>query len=131
MAVLQKGKSNYPFWGASINLITGLDPLGLQTTSEATYATMLPGISNLTNRLRYYGFYCWLLNFYFKTEKKRNSKEQYRFIRRAELMIAIIMQSQRKGVQQITGSNFASTKIHEDNLIKQFISAGISFASLF
>lgn len=22
MAVLQKGKSNYPFWGASINLIT-------------------------------------------------------------------------------------------------------------
>jgi hypothetical protein len=81
MAVLQKGKSNYPFWGASINLITGLDPLGLQTTSEATYATMLPGISNLTNRLRYYGFYCWLLDFYFKTEKKGNSKEQYRFIR--------------------------------------------------
>lgn len=53
MAVLQKGKSVYPFWGASINLITGLDPLGLQTTSEATYATMMPGISNLTNRLRY------------------------------------------------------------------------------
>jgi hypothetical protein len=112
MAVLQKGKSNYPFWGASINLITGLDPLGLQTTSEATYATMLPGISNLTNRLRYYGFYCWLLDFYFKTEKKGNSKEQYRFIRRAELMIAIIMQSQRKGVQQITGSNFASNLIN-------------------
>lgn len=107
MAVLQKSKSNYPFWGASINLITGLDPLGLQTTSEATYGTMLPGITNLTNRLRYYGFYCWLLDFYFKFEKKGNSKEQYRFIRRAELMLAIIMQSQRKGVQQITGSNFA------------------------
>jgi hypothetical protein len=112
MAVLQKGKSIYPFWGASINLITGLDPLGLQTTSEATYATMLPGISNLTNRLRYYGFYCWLLDFYFKTEKKGNSKEQYRFIRRSELMIAIIMQSQRKEVQQITGSNFASALIY-------------------
>lgn len=113
MAVLQKGKSNYPFWGASINLITGLDPLGLQTTSEATYATMLPGISNLTNRLRYYGFYCWLIDFYFKTEKKGNSKEQYRFIRRAELMIAIIMQSQRKEVQQITGSNFASNLLNK------------------
>jgi len=108
MAVLQKGKSIYPFWGASISLITGLDPLGLQTTSEATYAAMLPGISNLTNRLRYYGFYCWLIDFYFKKEKKGNSKEQYRFIRRAELLIAIIMQSQRKGVMQITGSNFAS-----------------------
>lgn len=112
MAVLQKGKSNYPFWGASINLITGLDPLGLQTTSEATYATLLPGISNLTNRLRYYGFYCWLVDFYFRTEKKGNSKEQYRFIRRAELMIALLMQSERKGVQQITGSNFASNLIN-------------------
>jgi hypothetical protein len=107
MAVLQKGKATYPFWGASINLITGLDPLSLQTTSEATYATILPGISNLTNRLRYYGFYCWLLDFYFQKEKKGNSTEQYKFIRRAELMVAIIMQSERKEVLQITGSNFA------------------------
>ncbi len=108
MAVLQKGKSLFPFWGTSINLIMGLDPLGLQTTSEATYSSLLPGISNLTNRLRYYGFYCWLLDFYFKREKKGNSTEQYRFIRRAELMIALMMQSQRGNVQQITGSNFAT-----------------------
>lgn len=112
MAVLQKGKATYPFWGASVNLITGLDPLSLQTTSEATYATMLPGISNLTNRLRYYGFYCWLLDFYFKKENKGNSKEQYKFIRRAELMVAIVMQSERKEVLQITGSNFASNLIN-------------------
>ena len=111
MGVLQKGKANYPFWGASINLITGLDPLSLQTTSEATYATLLPGISNLTNRLRYYGFYCWLLDFYFKKEKQGNSSEQYKFIRRAELMIAIIMQSERKEILQITGSTFASDLI--------------------
>lgn len=111
MAVLQKGKSLYPFWGESINLITGLDPLSLQTTSEATYATMLPGISNLTNRLRYYGFYCWLLDFYFQKEKKGNSTEQYKFIRRAELMVAILMHSERKNVLQITGSNFASNMI--------------------
>lgn len=96
MAVLQKGKTLYPFWGASVNLITGLDPLSLQTTSEATYATLLLGISNLTNRLRYYGFYCWLLDFYFQREKKGNSTEQYKFIRRAELMVAILMQSERK-----------------------------------
>ncbi|MEI6678264.1 MAG: hypothetical protein WCL21_06635 [Mariniphaga sp.] len=111
MAILQKGKSIFPFWGASVNLIMGLDPLGLQTTSEATYAAMLPGISNLTNRLRYYGFYCWLLEFYFIKEKEGNSTEQYRFIRRAELMIAIVMHSQREEVPQITGSNFASNLI--------------------
>lgn len=114
MAVLQKGNSISPFWGENINLITGLDPLGLQVTSEATYSTLLPGISNLTNRLRYYGFYCWLINFYFQKEKKGNQTEQYRFIRRAELMIAIIMQSKRSDVTQITGSLFASNLIKEN-----------------
>lgn len=112
MAVLQKGNSIYPFWGENVNLITGLDPLGLQVTSEATYATMLPGLSNLTNRLRYYGFYCWLIDFYFKKEKQGNQTEQYRFIRRAELLIAILMQKERKGIMQITGSDFASNLIN-------------------
>jgi len=112
MSVLQKGNSVYPFWGDTVNLITGLDPLGLQVTSEATYAAMLPGLSNLTNRLRYYGFYCWLLDVYFKKEKKGNQKEQYRFIRRAELLIAILMQKERKRVTQITGSDFASNLLN-------------------
>lgn len=112
MAVLQKGNSIYPFWGENVNLITGLDPLGLQVTSEATYATMLPGLSNLTNRLRYYGFYCWLIDFYFKKERKGNQTEQYRFIRRAELLIALLMQKERKGITQITGSDFASNLIN-------------------
>ena len=115
MAVLQKGKSaENPFWGENINLITGLDPLGLQVTSEATYATMLPGLSNLTNRLRYYGFYCWLIDFYFKKEKKGNQTEQYRFIRRAELLIALLMQTERKNITQITGSLFASNLINNE-----------------
>ena len=115
MAVLQKGKSaDNPFWGENINLITGLDPLGLQVTSEATYATMLPGLSNLTNRLRYYGFYCWLIDFYFKKEKKGNQTEQYRFIRRAELLIALLMQTERKNITQITGSLFASNLINNE-----------------
>jgi hypothetical protein len=115
MAVLQKGKANYPFWGTSVSLITGLDPLSLQTTSEATYSILLPGISNLTNRLRYYGFYCWLLDLYFKKEKKGNSTEQYKFIRRAELMIAILMHSERSDVLQITGSFFAANLINNQS----------------
>lgn len=36
MAVLQKGNSVYPFGGENVNLITGLDTLGLQVTSEAS-----------------------------------------------------------------------------------------------
>jgi hypothetical protein len=107
MAVLQKGKSVYPFFGEQMNLITGLDPLGLQVASEATYAMLLPGISNLTNRMRYYGFYCWLLDKYVGIYIEVNSQEQYRFIRRGELMLALIMQSEFPSITQVTGSFYA------------------------
>lgn len=111
MTKLQRKGSEYPFWGTNVNLITGLDPLGLQVTSEASYATMLTGISNLTNRIRYYGFYCWLVDLYFKTEIKGNQTEQNRFIRRSELLLAIMMQSERNHVTQVTGSNFANALV--------------------
>jgi len=124
MAVLQKGKSIYPFWGENVNLITGLDPLGLQVTSEATYATMLPGLSNLTNRMRYYGFYCWLLDFYFTREREGNQTEQNRFIRRAELLIALLMQTERRNITQITGSLFASNLIDTETSEKFDLAAG-------
>jgi len=35
----------------------GLDPLGMQNTSVALYQRLLPGISNVTLRMRYYGLY--------------------------------------------------------------------------
>lgn len=40
----------------------GLDPLGMQAGSIALYQTLLPGLSNVTNRMRYYGLYVWLVN---------------------------------------------------------------------
>jgi hypothetical protein len=38
----------------------GLDPLGLQAPSIRLYQALVPGISNVTLRTRYYGFYPWL-----------------------------------------------------------------------
>ncbi len=38
--------------------------------------------------------------------------EQYKFIRRAELMVALLMQSERNEVLQITGSSFAANMIN-------------------
>ena len=38
----------------------GLDPLGMQNLGVALYQRLMPGISNVTLRMRYYGFYCWL-----------------------------------------------------------------------
>ncbi|CAH0255371.1 hypothetical protein SRABI27_03074 [Pedobacter sp. Bi27] len=111
---LNKGSALAPFWGRPVNLITGLDPLGLQTTSEALYTWLLPGVTNLTNRARYYGFYCWLIDLYHKREKTGNSFHQRAFMRRAELLVAIIMQDNYPEVQQITGSTFASGMIESN-----------------
>ena len=44
----------------------GLDPLGLQTGSVNIYQRLLPGISNVTLRMRYYGLYAWLADTYAK-----------------------------------------------------------------
>jgi hypothetical protein len=112
--VLQSGDSNYPFFGSPLNFITGLDPLGLQTSSEATYAFLLPGLSNLTNRMRYYGFYCWLLNLYESRTTKASTQHQYRFIRRGEFLISLIMASEKPGTPQITGSDFTKPLVETE-----------------
>jgi len=108
MPVLRQSQASYPFWGKAVQTINGLDPLGLQTTSEATYSLLLPGVTNLTNHIRYYGFYCWLLNGYFEQETQGNSVEQFRLVRRSELLIALLMQNQQPNVNQITGSRYAA-----------------------
>ena len=71
---------------------------------------MLPGMTNLTQRLRYYGLYCWLLNEYAKLElesEEKSLQHHYTFIRRAELIIAFLMLNEDPEVTSILGSDFA------------------------
>lgn len=115
MAVLKKNQSILAFWGARSSFITGLDPLGLQISSEAAYTTLLPGITNLTNRIRYYGFYCWLFDHYAHHIRHTDPEEQNAFIRKSELMLAIVMKSHTEDYTQVTGSNYAVKLIAEGN----------------
>lgn len=115
MTHLNKGRYIGPFWGASNNYSTGRDPLGLQATSQAAYSILLPGLTNLTNRMRYYGFYCWLLEEYALRIHKADFKKQNLFLRRGEYMIALIMQLHAPKSLQITGSKFAAVELSEIN----------------
>jgi len=115
MTHLNKGRYIGPFWGSSNNYSTGRDPLGLQSTSQAAYSILLPGLTNLTNRLRYYGFYCWLLDEYDSRINKQNYKKQNQFIRRAEYMIALIMNIHSPDSLQISGSKFAASELKKLN----------------
>ena len=73
----------------------GLDPLGMQTSSVSFYQGLLPGISNVTLRMRYYGFYAWLCDTYAKKVGDTNPESWKRFVRRAEALYALV--SERHG----------------------------------
>lgn len=70
----------------------GLDPLGMQTTSVALYQQLLPGISNVTLRMRYYGFYAWLADWYAKNIRVTDPEQWCRHLRRAEALYALAAQ---------------------------------------
>lgn len=45
-----------PYWTKTGSWTMGLDPLGLQATSIRIYQSLVPNITNITNRLRYYAY---------------------------------------------------------------------------
>ena len=99
-----------PFWAENSGFMTGRDPLGIQNSSITLYGSLLPGMTNLTLRLRYYGLYCWLLNEYGQLDLDNEAKtlqHHYNFIRRAELTIAFLMLNIDPEVTSVIGSDFA------------------------
>jgi hypothetical protein len=107
-----------PFWAENSGFMTGRDPLGVQNSSITTYGRLLPGMTNLTLRLRYYGLYLWLLSVYHKNNKElteSNLKDHYNFIRRAELIVAFIMRKSFPEELSVIGSDF--TEKRESNVV--------------
>ena len=88
----------FPFWGAETTSKTGRDPLAVQNSSVVIYDNMVKGVTNMTVRIRYNGFFCWLMTFIAERlqatnpAKIDNPKEQIKFIRRGELLLAYAMQ---------------------------------------
>lgn len=80
---------NYPVW-TEYRKKNGLDPLGMQNSSVSLYQTFLPGISNVTLRMRYYGLYAWLCWTYAQKIGDTTPESWKRFIRRAEALYALI-----------------------------------------
>jgi hypothetical protein len=70
--------------------IRGLDHLGVQAPCIALYAQLLPGITNVTDRARYYSFYPWVLRSFESRYMDHSLDEFRRVIRRAECLFALI-----------------------------------------
>ncbi|OAJ52506.1 hypothetical protein A6V36_13955 [Paraburkholderia ginsengiterrae] len=85
---------------------SGLDPLGMQTTSVALYQRLLPGISNVTLRVRYYGFYVWLADHYARSIRNTSVDAWCLFLRRAEALYALVAQDDGDA-RGVAGSRWA------------------------
>jgi hypothetical protein len=68
----------------------GLDPLGMQASSVNLYQRLVPGISNVTLRIRYYGFYAWLSRTYAERIGSTDIETWKRTVRRSEALLALI-----------------------------------------
>jgi hypothetical protein len=79
----------FPEW-TELGQDGGLDPLGMQRPIEAIYQSLLPGISTITLRFRYYSFFVWMLEVYAKERGDTDPVAFRAFQRRCETLFALI-----------------------------------------
>lgn len=86
------GASDQPgvAWVKPPEPIRGLDHLGVQAPCIALYGQLLPGITNVTDRARYYSFHPWVLWSFEHRYSDHSVDEFRRVLRRAECLFALI-----------------------------------------
>ena len=83
-------------WVSAPRSIRGQDQLGCQAPCELTYSQLLPGITNVTDRARYFSFYPWVawsLDKRFPTISEGRYVELYR---RADCLYTLIAAQESK-----------------------------------
>lgn len=97
-----------PEWTKAGQESRGRDPLGIQATSVRMYRTLIPGLTNVTNRLRYYSYYCWVVALFAETRHADDLKQWRIFIRRAEALYALACEALRPGsTERLAGIDWA------------------------
>lgn len=79
----------FPEW-TELGQDGGLDPLGMQRPIEAIYQSLLPGISTITLRFRYYSFFVWMLEVYAREQGNTDPVAFRAFQRRCETLFALV-----------------------------------------
>jgi hypothetical protein len=92
MLNMQEDTESLPDWNKPGTFSAGRDPLGLQAASVRLYTDLLPGLTNVTNRLRYFSFYCWVVRKFELHRHTLDEDEWSIFIRRAEAVYALACQ---------------------------------------
>ena len=98
-----------PFFNKTPDLVVGLNQLGMRNQAEVLFTSLLPGMNNVSSRVRYYSFYCWLIREFYKDREQVVESEFNQFIRQAEYLLALI-HTKGEGVPGIPGISYALAK---------------------
>ncbi|MGH9808275.1 MAG: hypothetical protein ACRD9W_13625, partial [Terriglobia bacterium] len=80
----------------------------MQATSVRIYRTLIPGLTNVTNRLRYYSYYCWVVGLFAETRHADDIKQWRIFVRRAEAIYALACEALKPGsTERLAGIEWA------------------------
>ena len=77
-------------WVSPPQAIGGLDHLGTQAPCVLIYSQLLPGITNVTDRARYYSFYPWLIWSFDQRYAKDDESRFVEFFRRADCLFTLL-----------------------------------------
>ena len=105
-----------PHWLKSVHS-HGLDHLGLQIVSITIYGDLLPGLTNVTDRIRYYSFFPWLLYRYASDVGSTSLPKWQEHLRRAEFLLALIGKAHHEddseGGEAIVGADQATESLKQ------------------
>lgn len=77
-------------WVKPPQSIRGLDHLGVRAPCESLYAQLVPGITNVTDRARYFSFYPWLIWAVEQHKGKLRELPFFQILRRADCLLTLI-----------------------------------------
>lgn len=103
-------------WVKPPHQIAGLDHLGVQAPCIHIYGQLLPGITNVTDRARYYSFYPWLLS-RFEKAGWRDEEKMLTMLRRAECLLTMVSLQHEHQLQDGTDDHRAAM-VGVDTLVK-------------
>jgi hypothetical protein len=88
-------------WVAPSQTIGGLDHLGTQAPCVLIYSQLLPGITNVTDRARYYSFYPWLIWSFDQRYDKRDDIRFIEFFRRADCLFTLLSERHSRKTDKV------------------------------
>jgi hypothetical protein len=77
-------------WVSPAREIGGQDHLAVLAVSQRLFTELLPGITNVTLRVRLYAFYPWLVRAFDQRVAEKTSAQVVDLVRRAEVLLALV-----------------------------------------